>query len=83
MRDFLARSIALAEIPPVVQEVELMEHKLDGLDPKELSELTRKCHLFGSIDLSGWKGVSLLSFRSLGLALGASIQTVSIRELRS
>lgn len=78
MRVFLVRSVALAEIPPILQEVELKEHKLDGLDPKELAEFTRKCHLFGSIDLSGWKGVSLLSFRSLGLALGASLQTVSI-----
>lgn len=71
-----SRSIALAEIPPVLQEVEVKEHKLNGLDPKELAELTRKCHLFGSIDLSGWKGVSLMSFRSLGLAVGASLQTV-------
>ena len=74
---FPLRSVALAEIPPVVQEVELKEHELDGLDPKELAELTRKCHLFGSIDISGWKGVSLMSFRSLGLAVGASLQTVS------
>lgn len=71
-----SRRIALAEIPPVLQEVELKEHKLDGLDPKELAELTRKCHLFRSIDLSGWKGVSLMSFRSLALAVGASLQTV-------
>eukprot|EP00752_Nemacystus_decipiens_P010136 g9032.t2 len=70
--------IALAEIPPVVQEVELKEHKLDGLDSKELAELSRKCHLFGSIDLSGWEGVSLMSFRSLGLAVGASLQTVDL-----
>ncbi|CAN0130875.1 unnamed protein product, partial [Scytosiphon promiscuus] len=56
--------IALAEIPPTVQEVRLNEHKLDGLDPKELSELTRKCHLFGAVDLSGWKGVSTMYFRS-------------------
>lgn len=70
------RSIVLAEIPPIVQEVELKEHKLDWLDPNELAELTRKCHLLGSIDLSGWKGVSLMSFRSLGLAVGASLQTV-------
>lgn len=79
---YLARSIALAEIPPILQEVELKRHKLDGLDPKELAELTRKCHLFGSIDLSGWKGVSLLSFRSLCLAVGGSLQTVSLRGER-
>lgn len=70
-------SIALAEIPPKLQEVKLKQHKLGGLDPKELSELTRKCHMFGSIDLSGWKGVRLLSFRSLCLAVGGSLQTVS------
>ncbi|CAB1097885.1 unnamed protein product [Ectocarpus sp. CCAP 1310/34] len=70
--------IALAEIPPTLQEVKLKQHKLGGLDPKELSELTRKCHLFGSIDLSGWKGVRLLSFRSLCLAVGGSLQTVDL-----
>lgn len=77
-RVFFCCSITLAEIPPKLQEVKLKQHKLGGLDPKELSELTRKCHLFGSIDLSGWKGVRLLSFRSLCLAVGGSLQTVSL-----
>lgn len=72
-------SVALAEIPPILQRVDLKRHKVDVLDPKELAELTRKCHMFGSIDLSGWQGVSLLSYRSLCLAVGASLHTVSLR----
>ncbi|CAM9637950.1 unnamed protein product [Pylaiella littoralis] len=70
--------VALAEIPPILQRVDLKRHKVDVLDPKELAELTRKCHMFGSIDLSGWQGVSLLSYRSLCLAVGASLHTVDL-----
>lgn len=46
------------------------------LDPNDLWELTRKCHLFRSLDISGWRGVSVLAFRSLGLAVGASLEAV-------
>lgn len=74
----IPRRTALAEVPPVLQDVKLKEHNLEGLDSTDLWELTRKCHLFRSIDLSGWKGVSVLSFRSLCLAVGASLQTVSL-----
>lgn len=73
----IACRTALAELPPVLQDVQLKDHRLEGLGANELWELTRKCHLFRSIDLSGWKGVSVLSFRSLCLAVGASLQTVS------
>lgn len=71
---------ALAEIPPVLQDIQLKEHRLEGLDSNDLWELTRKCHRFRSIDLSGWKGVSVLSFRSLCLSVGSSLQTVSLLD---
>lgn len=77
MHVFIVRRFALAEIPPAQLDVQLKQHKLEELDSKELWELTRKCHLFRSIDLSEWKGVSLLSFRSLSLAVGSTLQTVS------
>lgn len=60
----------------MIHEVQLQTQKLAELEPNELWELTRKCHLFRSLDLSGWEGVSVLAFRSLGLAVGASLESV-------
>lgn len=73
---FLAASDSLAELSPLVKNVHLKTHKIAELDPNDLWELTRKCHLFRSLDLSGWTGVSVLAFRSLGLAVGASLEAV-------
>lgn len=71
-----ADSNSLAELPPLAYGVQLQTQKLAELGSNELWELTRKCHLFRSLDLSGWKGVSVLAFRSLGLAAGASLESV-------
>lgn len=74
--------IALAELPPSVRDVQLKPHKIDGLGPSELWDLARKCHHYRSINLRGWEGVSVFSFRSLCLTVGASLETVSTHNAR-
>lgn len=72
----LFRRTVMAEFPPSIQKIRMERHWLDTLDHVGLWKLTRRCHPFRSINLSGWKGVSTFFFRDLGLAAGSWLETV-------
>ncbi|CAM9275298.1 unnamed protein product, partial [Discosporangium mesarthrocarpum] len=74
--------VALAELPPGVQEVSVSSHRLENLSQLEMWELMRKCHQFRSLDLSGWARISVHMLRSISLSAGASIHTVNLSRTK-